>query len=156
MKRTALAVAAIALLTLPTTARADVKIGMLDCEVASGIGQVLTSSKEATCTFHPLGRGRPTAYFGTVRKYGLDIGVTRHGVMQWLVFAPTRNAREPGALAGNYVGATAGASIGVGGAAHVLVGGSRRSFTLQPISLQADIGLNLAVGVEDFRLRVAK
>lgn len=156
MRNKALAIAAVALLALPTVAQAGVKVGRLECDVQGGVGRILSSLKEANCTFYPIGHRRPTFYYGTIGKYGLDIGVTRHAVMQWLVFAPTRDARAPGALAGTYVGPTVGASVGVGGAAQVLVGGSHRTFTLQPVSLQGEIGLNLAVGVEDFRLREAR
>ncbi len=42
---------------------------------------------------------------------------------------------------------TAGAAVGVGANANVLVGGSNSSIALQPLSLQGQAGLNLAVGV---------
>ena len=57
--------------------------------------------------------------------------------------------------AGGVVGASAEASVAVGGGANLLVGGSEKMFTLQPLSVQAQTGLNLAVGVTDFRLRTA-
>jgi hypothetical protein len=41
---------------------------------------------------------------------------------------------------------TAGAAVGVGANANVLVGGSNSSIALQPLSLQGQAGLNLAVG----------
>jgi Protein of unknown function (DUF992) len=37
--------------------------------------------------------------------------------------------------------------------ANVLVGGSNRVFTLQPVSVQAQTGLNIAAGVSRFELR---
>ena len=46
-----------------------------------------------------------------------------------------------------------GAAVGVGANANVLVGGSNSSITLQPLSLQGQTGLNLAVGVAAFELR---
>jgi Protein of unknown function (DUF992) len=48
---------------------------------------------------------------------------------------------------------TAGAAVGVGGNANVLVGGSNSSIALQPLSLQGQTGLNLAVGVAALELR---
>jgi hypothetical protein len=38
----------------------------------------------------------------------------------------------------------------------VLLGGSRRSVALQPLSVQGQGGLNLAVGVADLELRAAQ
>jgi hypothetical protein len=80
---------------------------------------------------------------GSVNKFGLDIGATTQGRMVWA--APT--SRKAGALAGNYVGATAEATVGAGLGANVLVGGSDRTVSLQPVSVQGQSGLNLAVGV---------
>ena len=62
----------------------------------------------------------------------------------------------PGALAGDYVGASAEASAGVGVGANLLVGGSDESFTLQPVSVQTQTGVNLALGVTSFELRSAQ
>ena len=57
------------------------------------------------------------------------------------------------AAAGDYVGASAGVTAAVGAGANLLVGGSSQAFTLQPLSLQTQTGLNLAVGVSQFQLR---
>ncbi len=65
--------------------------------------------------------------------------------MIWAVYAPTN--RRFGALAGHYGGATGEATVGAGVGANVLVGGSSRTVTLQPISVQGQVGRNLAVGV---------
>jgi hypothetical protein len=74
--------------------------------------------------------------------------------MAWSVFAPSgRIAR--GALAGVYAGATAEATVGAGLGANVLLGGSDRSIALQPLSVQGQAGLNLAVGVADLILVAA-
>ena len=61
-----------------------------------------------------------------------------------------------GALAGVYAGATAEATVGAGLGANILVGGSDRSVALQPLSVQGQAGLNLAVGVADLELRPAQ
>ena len=53
---------------------------------------------------------------------------------------------------GDYVGATAEASIVAGGGANLLVGGFQRSFTLQPLSVQAQTGVNLALTVTSMKL----
>lgn len=133
-----------------------VEVGILDCVIEGGTGFVFTSEKDLRCTFQGPEVGRPAEpYFGVVRKFGLDIGTTGQQVMRWAVFAPTSDPFGPGALAGNYVGATAEATAGVGAGANVLIGGSNQTITLQPISVQAQTGLNLAVGVTEFQLRTS-
>ena len=97
-------------------------------------------------------RGHREHYYGTIRKFGLDIGATDKGVLGWDVFAPS-SGPERGALAGDYVGVDASATIGAGFGANALVGGSGRSFTLQPLSVQAQTGLALAAGVAELTLR---
>jgi Protein of unknown function (DUF992) len=59
----------------------------------------------------------------------------------------------PGDLSGNYGGAQGSASIGVGLGGNVLVGGSANSVALQPLSVQGQVGINLALGVEGLELR---
>jgi hypothetical protein len=88
-----------------------------------------------------------------VSTFGLDIGATSGGQLTWAVLAPTTLRR--GALAGSYGGATAGGTVGVGLGANVLVGGSDRTVTLQPLSVQAQTGLNVAAGVSNIELRPA-
>ena len=72
----------------------------------------------------------------------------------WLVFAPGSIA--PGALAGGYVGATAQATVGGGVGANVLLGGGSGQVTLQPVSVEGSIGLNVAAGVAEVELKYAK
>jgi len=153
--RTILAVLALsAMLAPPTAAQARVELGILDCHVAGGAGFIIGSTKDLSCTFSPAGRP-PETYFGVVRKFGLDVGVTGASLIRWVVLAPTVDAYAPGALAGNYVGVSAEATAGVGLGANALVGGSGETFVLQPVSVQAQEGLNLAVGFSSFELRSA-
>jgi hypothetical protein len=86
---------------------------------------------------------------------GLDIGINGGGRLVWAVFAPTKGYLR-GALAGTYVGASADVAVGLGLGANALVGGSRRSVALQPVSVEANTGLNLAAGVSQLRLRWAR
>jgi hypothetical protein len=149
--------AALFLLAVSPSAQAQqqgVELGMLECTISGGIGMIVSSKKELTCSFRPADQKFvPEAYVGTVTKYGLDIGATGKAVMQWLVLAPSADIYAPGALAGNYVGASAEASAAVGGGANFLVGGSNQTVTLQPVSVQAQTGLNLAIGVTQFALK---
>ena len=127
------------------------KVGALRCEVSGGLGLIITSSKEMRCVFTSA-RGHRQHYYGTIRKFGLDIGATDQGILAWNVFAPSAGPKR-GALAGDYAGATASATIGAGVGANALVGGFGRSFTLQPLSVQAQTGLDLAAGVAELTLR---
>lgn len=152
MRKVFAALALAAVLSAPAAAQSRVEIGMLDCFVAGGAGFIIGSTKGLTCTFSPAGRPQET-YFGVVQKFGLDIGVTGATLIKWAVFAPTVDVYAPGALAGNYVGVSAEATVGVGLGANALVGGSGETFALQPVSVQAQQGLNLAVGFSSFQLR---
>jgi len=147
---------AVSVAVLTTTAQTAVaqpllKIGALSCEVSGGLGLIITSSKEMNCLFTSVS-GNQEPYAGTIRKFGLVIGATDKGVLAWDVFAPSAEP-EQGALAGDYAGITASATIGAGVGANALVGGFDRSFTLQPLSVQAQTGLALAAGVAALTLR---
>jgi hypothetical protein len=135
-------------------AQALTKVGTLSCDISGGIGMIVGSQKAVRCMFTPSAGGRRDVYQGTITKFGLDIGATNGGRMVWAVFAPTNKIR--GALAGEYAGASAEATVGAGARANVLVGGSNRTITLQPISVQGQVGLNLAVGVAGLNLRTVR
>ena len=151
----ALSLALATLLAPAAQAQDRVQAGVLACNVAGGIGVIIGSRKEVSCTYSPAGGGRPEYYYGAISKFGLDIGATSGGRMVWTVFAPTRGF-APGGLAGNYAGATGEATIAAGLGANVLVGGSNRTVALQPISVSGQTGLNLAVGVAALNLRLAR
>ena len=55
--------------------------------------------------------------------------------------------RYKAVLAGTYTGASAEMSIAAGLGANVLVGGSNRTLALQPLSLQGQVGLDIAAGI---------
>ena len=99
------------------------------------------TSRAINCTFAAPG-GRYEHYVGNIPKFGVDIGYTQGGVIIWTVVSPTA-ALVPGALAGNYVGATASATVGVGVGANALIGGFNNQITLQPLSIEANRGLNV-------------
>jgi hypothetical protein len=135
-------------------AHALTKAGTLDCDISGGMGMIVASQKSVKCTFTPTQGRRPEVYLGTISKYGIDVGATSGGRMIWAVFAPT-TAKLRGALAGSYAGATAEATVGAGVGANALIGGSDRTITLQPLSVQGQTGLNLAVGVGGLTLNKA-
>jgi len=128
------------------------KVGMLACTLSPSIGFIVGSRQTMACRFTPDGPFPPEAYVGTITTVGLDIGFTAGGALAWAVFAPTAGP-PPGALAGDYVGATGEASAVVGVGANVLFGGSNRTIALQPVSVEGQVGLNLALGVSGLALR---
>ncbi len=134
----------------PASAQGRVAAGVLECRGAPSTGMIIGSVQNFSCMFRPVD-GPPHPYQGQIRKLGLDVGVTDRSVMVWTVFAPTRVV-GPGALAGAYAGVSAGAAVGVGVGANALVGGVNNSFALQPVSVEAQSGVNVAVGVAAFEL----
>jgi hypothetical protein len=160
MFRTAFAAAAVlvaALTMVVELAHAQprrVEVGTLTCTMSSSIGLIVGSQKNVNCVF----RGQPgepeEAYTGTMTTVGLDIGITTGGVIVWTVFADT--SRFAGMLAGKYVGATGEVSIAAGLGANVLVGGSHRTVALQPLSLQGQVGLDIAAGIGELDLHPAQ
>jgi Protein of unknown function (DUF992) len=144
------AVCSIAMLPAAVQAQNAVKVGTLSCSVSAGLGLVITSSRDMDCVFEPSG-GRQEAYRGTIRRFGLDIGATTRGTLVWGVIAEVRKPTRD-ALAGDYVGAVAEATAGVGLGVNALVGGSGRAYSLQPISVEGQLGLNLAAGVAQLSL----
>ncbi len=131
-----------------------VKAGMLVCDVSGGIGMIIGSQKDVQCIFSPDQPGPREVYIGSISKFGLDIGATSGGQMVWAVYSPTTRVFE--ALAGVYNGGTAEATVALGLGANVLIGGSDRAVALQPLSIQGQTGLNLAVGVASLELRPAR
>jgi hypothetical protein len=138
-------------LAQPAHAQGKIAVGTLTCSGGAGVGLILGSKKSYQCTFESAS-GRREEYGATVTKIGLDIGVTGTSVMVWTVLAAT-DALVPRALAGTYGGAAADVSVGIGGGAKVLVGGWQSSIALQPLSVQGQTGINLAVGVAELTLR---
>jgi hypothetical protein len=128
-----------------------VQVGVLECRGGSSIGFIVGSVTNLGCVLR--GNGVPDdSYVATIRKVGLDIGITQESALAWAVYAPVARP-GPGSLSGNYAGAQGSASIGVGLGGNVLVGGSANSIALQPLSVQGQVGLNLALGVEALELR---
>jgi len=140
-------------LTAPAVAQQRVKVGTLTCDISGGIGMIIASQKTMACNFTPSKGGREV-YVGSITKFGLDVGATGGGRMVWAVYAPTSRSRA--VLAGTYTGASAEATVGAGVGANVLIGGNERTVSLQPVSLQGQTGLNLAVGVSGLELHAAR
>ncbi|MGA7325853.1 MAG: DUF992 domain-containing protein [Rhodomicrobium sp.] len=145
--------AALVMISLsPAVAQERIEVGQLTCGVKGGVSFIIGSTKELRCLFRVSPNDPGERYEGEIRKYGLDIGITNNAFLAWTVFAPSRGVEGGGALAGKYVGVAADASVGLGGGANALVGGSNNTFSLQPLSVQGQTGLNAAVTVAEVEL----
>lgn len=144
--------AATALFVFTSSAQAQrVRVGTLDCFSPGSVGFIIGSVTNFNCNFRPSDGGPGERYAGRINRLGLDVGFTSSIRLVWAVFAATNYRRR--ALAGVYVGASAGAAVGVGGGANALVGGFNNSFALQPLSFQADRGVNLQLTITGLELR---
>jgi hypothetical protein len=128
-----------------------VQVGVLECRGGASVGFIVGSVTNLGCVLRVAGRPEDH-YVAVIQKVGLDIGITEKTALAWNVFAPVARL-APGDLAGNYAGADASAAIGVGAGGNVLVGGSNRSIALQPLSVQGEVGLGVAAGLESLELR---
>ena len=133
-------------LTSPASAQSTAQVGTLACDVSAGVGMILTQKQTMTCVFTPSSAAPPEPYLGRVDEFGVALGAVNEGHLVWGVIAPSTGVPR-GALSGTYSGVGVQATAGAGVGANVLVGGSGRAFSLQPISVQGQTGLNLAGGV---------
>ncbi len=145
--------AALLAATVPAQAQDRVQVGQLACSISAGIGLIVASQRNVSCTFKP-DNGPPEAYTGTMTIIGVDVGFTTGSAMVWGVLSGTN--RYVGMLSGTYVGATAQATAVAGVGANALVGGSNRSVALQPLSVQGQMGINAAGGIGALELHLAQ
>lgn len=132
----------------------NLQVGVLQCDVSKGVSLFVEQKQSMRCVFKRTD-GTTEPYSGRIKEYGLSLGNPGPAHLVWGVFAPAKGV-PAGALAGGYGGVSAGASLGVGMGANVLVGGLKRSFSLQPISMDGMQGTNLALGVANVSLWVPK
>src|ERR1700741_2577760 len=143
MSKTLLSITACVFFAVAASASAQtspVRGGGLTCQTGARVGLIVGSRQHMRCVFQS-NAGQTYQYTGTITRLGLDVGVSGGGRLFWGVFAPTSHI-GPGALRGNYVGASGNASLGVGLGGNVLVGGSHRTISLQPLSVEGQVGIN--------------
>ena len=128
----------------------SIRQGVLTCRTSPSLGLILGSTQRLACQFK-ADSGLTQNYVGRMNRIGLDIGITAGGVMVWAVLGSS-SAIRPGVLTGRFVGASGDISLGVGAGANILVGGTARSVSLQPLSLEGQVGVNLALGVAGLTL----
>jgi hypothetical protein len=128
-----------------------VQVGVLECRGGSSVGFIVGSVTNLGCVLRVDGMP-DDRYVATIRKVGVDLGITQESALAWGVFAPVARL-GPGDLTGDYAGAQGSATLGVGAGGNVLVGGSNNSIALQPLSLQGQVGVSIAAGLESLELR---
>jgi len=141
------ALATVLALPAPALAQQGAKVGTLACRLSPSIGLIIGSHQRMACQFTPSGLSTVEAYAGVMNRIGLDIGITAGGVLAWGVYMSTQAPPIRGGLAGRYAGASGEIGVGLGVGANILLGGSNNAVSLQPISLEGSVSLNLALGV---------
>jgi Protein of unknown function (DUF992) len=153
MRLSTLSIAIVVLLAPVANANAltPMRAGVLQCQGGQNVGFVLGSVTNLQCVFQSPGH-RPDPYVATVRRFGVDLGITAQTQFSWQVTAPGGRL-ESGELTGSYGGVGANASVGVGGGGNFLVGGPNNAYALQPVSLQGQTGLNVSAGIAGLDLQ---
>ena len=146
-----IALALVASVTTTSAQQAKVQVGVLECRGGASVGFIVGSVTNLGCVLRAAGQP-DDFYVATIRKVGLDLGITQESALAWAVFAPVARL-GPGGLSGDYVGAQGSATLGVGVGGNVLVGGSANSIALQPLSVQGQVGVSIAAGLESLELR---
>ena len=140
-----------ALATPPADAQVSARVGLLSCDLSAGVGLIIVQKQTMTCTFRPSGGDPVDRYSGSVVEYGLELGGVEEGHLVWAVVAATQGVPK-GALAGTYAGVSADVAVGPGVGTSVLIGGTGRAFSLQPLSVEGEIGINVAAGIRTVTL----
>src|SRR6187397_3263334 len=82
-----IAIAALMAPLAAADAMPPVRAGILQCQGGQNVGYVVGSVTSLECVFKSEGR-RPEPYIATVRRYGLDLGITAQTLLNWAVNAP--------------------------------------------------------------------
>lgn len=134
-------------------APAHFEAGILTCDLSGDVGDVLGSKQDMTCTFKPSAPGAEVRYTGSIDQFGIDLGEITKARLVWAVDAVSKQSAYD--LQGVYRGVEANAAVGIGVGATILTGGSHGTLSLQPIGVDGEEGLNVAVGVEQLELKPA-
>ena len=135
----------------PAFAAKSVNIGMLVCDMSKGIGLIIIEKQKMTCEFRPAS-GPTELYSGKITDIGIELGEVKQGHLVWGVFAAALTDMQPGALSGEYLGVDASVAAGLGVGANALIGGTGKGFVLQPLSVEGQVGINVAAGIRTVSL----
>ncbi len=136
----------------PGAALAGDRGGVLQCRLSGNDISVIVENQALECVFQDDDEGlAPVHYVGKMTKIGASATINAPSEAVWVVLAATGHV-GPGALAGQYAGPNAGAKVGVGGSGALLVGGSDNTISLQPVEIEAGVGLGFNAGIESLEL----
>ena len=76
-----------------------VQVGILECRGGASVGFIVGSVTNLGCVLRITGM-REDRYVATIRKAGVDLGITQESALAWNVWAPVAQL-GPGALSGN-------------------------------------------------------
>ncbi|MCX5494368.1 DUF992 domain-containing protein [Kaistia dalseonensis] len=155
MQKVLLAAAAVMSMSAPALAEAKASVGTLTCDVSAGVGMFIMEKQTMKCVFKPANGGAEDRYTGKINEYGVAVGAIEKGVLVWGVVTATNEIPGPGTLSGEYGGPGADVAFVAGLGANVLVGGSNKSVALQPLSVEGEVGFNIAAGVTTVTLVAA-
>ena len=146
------AVALTALVAVANAQQGRVQVGVLECRGGASVGFIVGSVTNLGCVLRAA--GRPDRFLCRDHPQGRPRSRHHRRNRRW-PGACSRRSRSsaPGDLAGNYAGAQGSATLGVGVGGNVLVGGSNNSIALQPLSVQGQVGVAIAAGLESLELR---
>src|SRR6202023_237363 len=85
-----------------------VQVGVLECRGGSSVGFIVGSVTNLGCVLRIDGLPEDR-YVATIRKVGVDLGITQETALAWGVFAPVARL-GPGDLAGTYARAQCSAA----------------------------------------------
>ncbi len=130
------------------------KVGELRCKIPARDKAIhFGSNRKIACRFVRYGRKRTERYAGTIRKFGIEVGVIGPKRLLFAVYAKTRRIRR-GALAGEYRGVSAEITVGKGIGGNALFRTGDRRINLSPIGVQEQSGgFNFAGGYARMTLR---
>src|SRR3979411_2498430 len=80
-----------------------VQVGVLECRGGASVGFIVGSVTNLGCVLRVDGLPEDR-YIATIRKVGLDLGITQESALAGGVYAPVARL-GPGNLAGDYAGA---------------------------------------------------
>ena len=136
---------ALGLVAAPAVAQTSTKAGILSCDVSAGVGLILAQKQTLRCIFTPASGAAsmsiPAVSMNMASRWRGGAGASGVGVL-----APVEGVPH-GALAGTYAGVGGEATAGVGLGANALIGGTGRAFSLQPVSIEGQVGVNVAGGI---------
>ena len=128
--------------------------GTLTCNLDAGFGLVLGSFRQVDCSYEHLNRrGQMVreSYVGTMKRVGIDLGLTGPQTISWNVITMGGRNRA-GMMAGDYKGSSSEASLIAGPGTLTLFGEHGDGVKLETVSNSGQFGFGFSVGLTGIEL----